>query len=135
MSKVMVQPNLVLDAEQILNGMTKMAINEFEQFFEQILALRARRIAPTLSQEESELLLKINEGVPDEVRLRFRLLREKMWDEVITQEEHEELIDLTDQIETSDVERLQNLIKLAQLRNVSLDTVMDQLELRTPTYA
>lgn len=135
MSKVMVQPNLVLDAEQILNGMTKMAINEFEQFFEQILALRARRIAPTLSQEESELLLKINEGVPDEVRLRFRLLREKMWDEVITQQEHEELIDLTDQIETSDVERLQNLIKLAQLRNVSLDTVMDQLELRKETYA
>ena len=135
MSKVMVQPNLVLDAEQILNGMTKMAINEFEQFFEQILALRARRIAPTLSQEESELLLKINEGVPDEVRLRFRLLREKMQGEVITQEEHEELINLTDQIETSDVERLQNLIKLAQLRNVSLDTVMDQLELRTPTYA
>ncbi|MEM7535776.1 MAG: hypothetical protein AAF639_26595 [Chloroflexota bacterium] len=135
MSKVVIQPNLVLDAEQILNGMTKMAINEFEHLFEQILALRARRIVPTISQEEGELLLKINEGVPDEVRLRFRLLREKMWGEVITQEEHEELIDLTDQIETSDVDRLQNLLKLAQLRNVSLDTVMGQLDLRKPTYA
>ncbi|MEM7536572.1 MAG: STAS/SEC14 domain-containing protein [Chloroflexota bacterium] len=134
MSKVMVQPNLVLDVDDIVNGVAQMATHEFEQFVEKVMALRISRRVPSLSKRETELIQKINEGVPDEVRLRFRFLRERMLDETISPDEYEELIKLTEQIEVSDSERMINLVELSQLRNVSLETVMEQLDIQTPAY-
>jgi len=130
----MIQPNLVLDVDDVVNGGSQMATAEFEQFFDKIMALRIRRRVPSLSSYETELLQKINEGVPDEVRIRFRSLREKMLDEFITPSQHEELMALTNQIETSDAERLTNMVELAQLRKVTLDTVMNQLGIQKPVH-
>lgn len=134
MSKVMIQPNLVLDVDDVVSGVAQMATSEFEQFVDKIMALRIRRRVPNGSSYETELLQKINEGVPDEVRVQFRSLREKMLDELITPSQHEELIDLTNQIEISDADRLKNLVELAQLRKISLDTVMNQLNIQKPAY-
>jgi hypothetical protein len=58
-----------------------------------------------------------------------------MLDETLTPDEQQELIELSDQIEFADAERLKHLILLAQLRNTTVDSLMDQLGLRRQVYA
>ncbi|MCE7985503.1 MAG: hypothetical protein DYG89_30375 [Caldilinea sp. CFX5] len=78
---------------------------------------------------------QINQGVPAEVRKRYWLLDEKLHDGTITNEEHQELSDIINRIELADAERIMNLIKLAQLRNTTVDSLMEQLGIRKPNYA
>ncbi len=85
--------------------------------------------------DEIELQQKINQGVPHEVRSRYDELHEKMLDKTLTPDEQQELIDLADQIKLADAERLKHLILLAQLRNTSVASLMDQLGLRRRVYA
>jgi hypothetical protein len=135
MPKVQVVSQVELEFDEVLKGVERLETDELEQFLAKVMTIRAQRRAPSLPQVETELLQKINQGVPLAVRSRYDELHEKMLDETLTPDEHQELINLSDQIEFADAERLKHLILLAQLRNVTVDALMDQLELRRRVYA
>ena len=135
MPKVQVVSQVELDFDEVLKGVERLETKELEQFLTQVMAIRAQRRAPSLPQEEAELLQKINQGVPPKVRSRYDELHEKLLDETLTPDEQQEFIGLSDQIEFADAERLKHLILLAQLRNVTVDGLMDQLGLRRRVYA
>ena len=135
MPKVQVVSQIEPDVDQLLQSVARLGSGELEQFTDRFLALRAHRRAPSLPQRESELLQLINRGVPAEVRQRYDALNDKLHAETITDEEHQELLGLIEQVKQADAERLRNLVELAQLRQLSLDELMDQLGLRRPTYA
>ncbi|MHC5610902.1 MAG: hypothetical protein ACYTXA_07760 [Nostoc sp.] len=59
-------------------------------FVTHVLLLRAQREAPRLSLSESELLLKINHGIPDQLQNRFNQLIAKPEALTITDAELEE---------------------------------------------
>ncbi|MFZ4659990.1 MAG: STAS/SEC14 domain-containing protein [Caldilineaceae bacterium] len=120
---------------ELLHGVKRLDTVALERFADEVLAIRAQRRAPSLSQEESELLMKINQGLPREIRTRFAELNEKRLAEALTEEEHTELLQLIDHIEAHDVERVTNLGKLAQLRNVPVRALMKQLGIQRPAYA
>ncbi len=82
-----------------------------------------------MPKTEVELLQKISQRLPPEVRKRYDELNAKLHEETITPEEHQELLQLVDRVELADAERLQHLIELARIRNVSVDTLMNQLEM------
>ena len=94
--------------------------------------IEASEKAPSLSKEETELLLKINEGLPEEVQLRYNELLAKLAGETITDAEHRELMELMPQVEAKSVERLKYLAQLAQLWNTSVDEVMGRLGIKPP---
>jgi hypothetical protein len=71
-----------------------------------------------------ELLQGIYQGVPSAIQQRYDVLREKLHDESLSPEEHQDLIKMIDVIEQYDVERLEKLIQLTKLRNISLDELM-----------
>jgi hypothetical protein len=48
---------------------------------------------------------------------------------VITPNEHQALLKLIDIVEQTDADRLQHLIQLSQLRNISLSELMQQLDI------
>jgi hypothetical protein len=73
--------------------------------------------------------------LPLPTRQRYAVLHEKLLDETLTTEEHQELGGLIERIEQADVERLTRLIELAQLRSISLDALMTQLGIRRSAYA
>ena len=135
MPKVQVVSQVELDFDEVLKGVERLETKELEQFLTQVMAIRAQRRAPSLPQEEAELLQKINQGVPPKVRSRYDELHEKLLDETLTPDEQQEFIGISDQIEFADAERLKHLVLLAQLRNVTVDTLMDQLGLRRRVYA
>lgn len=130
MSTVQIVSEVNIDLDKVLDGMAQLELTELERFAFNVNSLIARRKAPNLSKREAELLQQINRGVPATVRARYELLNEKLLNETISPEEHQEFGALVDQIEQADVERLQHLIELAQLRNITLDALMGQLGIR-----
>lgn len=135
MLKVQVTSQIELDVDELLKGMAQLDADELEQLIERIAALRAQRLAPSLTPDESRLLQSINQGVPVEVRRRSAELNARLHDETITPEEQRELLALVDQIELADAERMRNLIALAQARGVTVDALIEQLGIRGPLAA
>jgi uncharacterized protein (DUF1778 family) len=83
-----------------------------------------------LSKRESELLLAINQSFSHVHWQHYFELIDKRDAETVTLEELNELIGITNSIEEANAKRLQYLVELAQLRNTSLDKLMDDLDLR-----
>jgi hypothetical protein len=136
MLKVQVTSQIEIDLDEVLKSVAQLEPNELEQVVNQLIAIQARRRAVSLSTTETDLLQQINQGLPPTIRPRYEELNAKLHEETITPAEHEELLQLSDQIEQADAERLQHLIALAQLRQVSIDTLMDQIGIRRlPVHA
>jgi uncharacterized protein YnzC (UPF0291/DUF896 family) len=121
--------------EDLLHGVEQLSLPELENFVSRVIALQARRKAPSLPRNEAELLMKINQGLPDEIQKRYDELVAKRKAETLTPAEHKELLKLIKITEKSDAKRVRYLVELAQMRGTSLETLMDELGIRTPEYA
>jgi hypothetical protein len=132
MATVEVRSQVSLD--ELLNGVAQLDTPALEHFISQVLTLRAKRIAPSVPEKEAELLQQINQGLPLDVQQHYDELTAKRRAEALTPEEHQELLALVDRIEQADAERVRALIELAQLRNVSVTTLMAELGIRRPAY-
>jgi hypothetical protein len=90
---------------------------------------------------ENILLQKIAQTLPTAIQQRYNDLRAKLQAETLTTAEHQELLNLTDTIEQFDANRLQHLLELSQLHQISLpelldalgETLRDRLNISTPT--
>jgi hypothetical protein len=120
------------DTEALLKAVEQIPQPEFDAFVTQVLKLRAQRQAPSLSMSESELLLKINQGIPDQLQQRFNQLVAKRQALDLTEADYAELIQLTDRIEQLDAERIESLAELARLKNKSLTEMMHDLGIQPP---
>jgi hypothetical protein len=133
MPTIQIEANLT--PEQLLNAARQMSRREFQHFVEQVLSLRAEYGRAKLPAAESELLLKINQPVPPDIQRRYEELLARRDDQTLSDAEHQELLALTDQVELLEAERMKHLLALAELRQVSLDAVMQQLGLQPLAYA
>ncbi len=92
------------------------------------LRRRSRQRAPShLSQEDSTLLQKINQGLPEAMWQEYEDLIAKRRAEALTPEDHARLIALSESIEEAHAERIAYVAELAQRRRVPLKTLMGQL--------
>ena len=74
---------------------------------------------------------KINNGVSIQVRERQKELSLKNRYENLIAKEKQELLQISQQIEEADILRLTSLIELAQTREVSVDTLMNEFGLKS----
>jgi hypothetical protein len=125
-----VQGEFQISMDELLNGVAKLDIPDLEQLISELLTLRARRVAPSLSKEESRLLEKINQGLPPDLQQRYDELTARRQAETMTPAEHQELLALIDRIERADAERVQALTELAQRRGISVARLMAELGIR-----
>ena len=121
---------LQIEKEQLFNAMLRLPRAELDDLVHRVFSFKAKEYAPTLSEKETELLLKINRGLPAAQLQRQNELIEKRQAHTLTQTELDELIQLTDQVEWYDAERLEHLIELAHVRGVTLDEVIKQLGIK-----
>jgi hypothetical protein len=129
-----IQVEAQLSTEQLFKAVKQMPQNKLEKLVAEVLALRAERVAPRLSETESDLLLKINRGVPETLQKRYNALIAKRQAETLSKKEHDELLRMTSRIERLDVERMKYLVALARLRKKSLTTLMRELGIKAPTH-
>jgi len=132
MPTIQVQSQVSLAA--LLSGVEQLNTTDLEHFANKVLAIRAKRRAPSLPQREGELLQQINQALPPEQQQRFDELTARQRAELLTPNEHSELIQLIEQIESMDVKRMQALAELAQLRNLPVRPLMNQLGIQPPVY-
>ena len=87
-----------------------------------------------LTEKESDLLQKINIGLPEETWQHYHKLIAKRRCETLTPDEQTTLIEISDRIEQLNVTRIQYLAELARLRKVKLPVLMQQLGVRPLPY-
>ncbi len=132
MATVQIESKINLDIEQLLTGVAQLDTPELEQFLASVSLLLSHRKTESSADAEADLLQKINQGLPADVQQRYDTLRAKLQNETLTAAEHQELLALVDLVEQADAERLGHLIALSQLRHISLDDLLKQLEIRQP---
>jgi hypothetical protein len=120
--------------EELLTAANQLSENDLDRLLQEIAVLRAQRKAHVLPTEEARLLQKINQGIPSELRAQYQTLRAKREAETLTEQEHQTLIQLSNQIEQLGVQRLEALVNLAQLRRVSLSDLIETLAIAPVTY-
>jgi hypothetical protein len=118
--------------QQILRAIAELDEPELDDLFQQVLHLRAQRRVPSIDRAENDLLLTINQTLTFSRQNRFDQLVAKRQADTITDEELEELIELTDQAEQLNADRVMALVQLAKARNQSLKQVMQTLGITTP---
>jgi hypothetical protein len=121
-----------VELEALLSGVAQLETTDLEKFAERVNLLLAQRKVPSLPALEVDLLKQINRGLPEDIQQRYDDLRSKLKAETITPKEHQELLELVDIVEQADADRLQSLIELSRLRQVSLPELMQQLGIHPP---
>lgn len=89
---------------------------------------------PHLPKAESDLLQEINQGMPETDWQRYNELIAKREAEMLTVDERDELVAITDRREEANARRMANLVALARLRKKPLESVMEELGIQTPSY-
>jgi hypothetical protein len=133
MPTINIQADISVDV--LVKAAEQLSEKELRQFTSQVLALNAKRMASSVTQAEAELLLRINGRLPEDVQRRYAELIAKRDAETLGDEEHQELLRLTKQVEAFDVARVEALSQLASRRGVTLSALMRQLEIASPADA
>jgi hypothetical protein len=128
-NQTMSTQNQTISNENLLSAVVSLPKNEFERLITTAKRLRGKS-AETLANKEVRLIKKVNEAtLTEEEYQRFYELIEKRRDEIISENERTELLELTDKSEELNVKRLKYLLEIANIRNKSLREVMKELEI------
>lgn len=95
-----------------------------------IVSMLEEKLLPgpgSLREREAELLQQINLGISSEEWLRFFQLVEQRNAEQLPPGEYQELLDLTEAIESANARRMEHLVELSILCKVPLDELMEEL--------
>ena len=119
---------------ELLQSVDRLNEPDLDQLLDRVLLLRAKRKNNILSATETDLLLQINQGVPTELHQQYQALKNKQDEGSLTGAECEKLLELSDRIEILAAARAGSLVKLAQLRQVPLTQLMNELGIKAPKY-
>jgi hypothetical protein len=106
-------------------------------FAEALLAEGLTSSAHDMTQQAVEtaaLQQRIQHVFPDNLRQRLRALTRKSEEEALTPDEHAEYIALAAQREEADAERLQAVLRLAQLRGVPPTQLLEEFGIGTARH-
>lgn len=132
MASVQITSAINIELDQLLDGVAQLETTDLEKFVEQVASILAQRKAARLHQSESALLKQIDQSIPDVAQQRYVELSAKLRDQTITPDEHQEFLALIDIVEQADADRLQHLVELSRLRQVSLNDLMNHLGIHPP---
>ena len=127
MQTIQLKSEVTLSLGDVLKGMEKLSVEEMDAFMKKLLAIRAKKIAPSLSAKETDLFQQINATLPDETFHRYDKLDEKREMGTLSEKEHRELMDIIDQLEELDLKRAEGLAELSKIRGVPFKTLVQQL--------
>ena len=128
-----IQIQLPFDA--LLKNLPQLNNQELAQLVQTAARLQAQRRAPSLTQVETELLLNINQSsVAAPTLLRCADLTNRQRAKGLSESEQVQLSALVDEIELVNARRLSFLAELAQINEVSIEEMMQRLDIQPITY-
>ena len=115
------------ELEEILQEVAARTGKDVDNYIVSILEEKLLPGSGGLREKEAELLQQINLDISPEEWRRFFQLVEQRDAEQLASEEYQELLDLTDVIESANARRMEHLVELSILRKVPLDELMEEL--------
>jgi hypothetical protein len=108
-----------------------------------LVRIVARQLGPpasapapaALGADEAALLQQINLGLTAETWERYHQLIERRCAETLSEQEQQELVGISDQIEAANARRIAHLAALARLRGTTVRALMDELGIPPDSYA
>lgn len=127
--------HLEITTENLLNAVAQMPEGEFNRFVEKAKKLRqdGGGQKTSVSPVEADLLHKINTIFPAAKRRRYDELYARFKSGDLQKDEREELLELNNEFELLNAERIEFIGELARLRGRTLEQVMDFFEIKIPT--
>jgi len=119
-----------LPFEELLKTVQQLNSNELEALITQVTRVQAQRKAPSLPQDQSLLFQQINQSISPQLQEQYKILLAKRDSETLTSEEYQELLNLSAQIEELEVIRIEHITELAQLRQTSLTSLIQEFHLQ-----
>lgn len=122
-------------AEKLLRDVEQLSAADFQAFLTRAVRSRAesQSLHPELS--ETELVEKAHESLPASLWQEYDGLKAKFKKETLTEDEYSRLLELSDQIEIQNAQRVGYLVALAQRRQMTLDEVMKSVGIPPPGHA
>jgi len=130
MPTINIEANISVDT--LVKAAEQLSTPDLQRFRSQVLAISARRAASSVSQDEAQCLLQINQRLASGLQRQYEELIAQRDAETLTAEQHAMLLQLSQQAEAIDVQRLEALARLSRLRGVTLADVLQQLEIDKP---
>jgi hypothetical protein len=121
-----------MGVDELLKAVDNLSEPDLNNLVKRAMFVRAKHQANISTAEETALLLEIRKEIPPELSDRYETLADKRDDEILTEAEYAEIVDLSDQIECFGVTRIEALAKLATIRQVPLLKLMDDLGIQSP---
>jgi hypothetical protein len=121
-----------MSTDELLKAVDNMSEPDLTNLVKRVMFVRARHQANISIAEETALLQEICKEISPELNDRYEALLDKRDDEILTEAEYAEILDLSNQIECFGVTRIQALAKLATIRQVPLLKLMDDLGIQSP---
>ena len=118
----------------MLQAVRQLPPPELASFVAQVNRLRWSTVKSGLSRAESDLLRRVNQGLPEEAQTLYRALNRKRRDKGLTASESQQLLTLTEELERLNSQRMMALAELSKLRQTPLTVLMEQLGLESPGY-
>jgi hypothetical protein len=119
--------------QDLLQATRQLNLQELGEFSAQVAAIYQERRSDAATTE-APLLSVVHRSLPQPTQQRWDELLAKRDDASLTPSEYEELLQLTDEVEDLNVQRMTAVSQLAQARGVDLRTMMRQLNLPEPVY-
>lgn len=111
----------------------KLKVTELEAFVRELNGLIFRKKTADSPYRQKELLRLINQTVlSSKKHERYMELSERLESETISETERQEFLQLAEEDATLRNQRVSMLIELAQLRNLSLSALMEEMGLTPP---
>jgi hypothetical protein len=125
--------SLEITTENLLNVVVQMPEHEFKRFIEKANSLRTKNLANKKSVKEANLILKINSIFPTDKRERYNQLYKKFGENNLDESEHQELLALNEEFEILNAKRIKYIGELANLRNQTIEQVINDFKIKTST--
>ena len=127
---------LSADLEKRLRQEAKLAGVNIERIINRLLEERFPSSSSNdVSQQEADLLLKINSGFSEDFWKEYFLLIDKRENYTILEKELKRLTKYSIKVELASAERLKYLMELANLRKMDLVSLMKELQITPRTHA
>ena len=78
----------------LFQAIEQLSQSELDQFIEKVLQFKAQKVASSLKKDESDLLIKINQSLPQELEKLYLKLIEKRDQETLTNSEYHKLFSI-----------------------------------------
>lgn len=119
--------NLTPELEAMLKEVAARTGKDIDNYIVSMLEEKLLPGSADPRKREAEILQQINLGISQEDWRRFFHLVERRDAEQLTPEEYQELLGLTNAIESANARRMEHLVELSILRKVPLDKLMEEL--------